>query len=125
MTLAQQQEQLVNDIKRLEMCLKDTTRGLIEAKERLLATQAKLKCTYKAGDRFTKAASGYSYGMPYILASLGKSQVNLISLQDGNRWAESMTVPLSHEIPKEDFEKHFGEEWRLVVVGTSTTGKDW
>lgn len=114
MTLEQLQKQLVNDIERLEQCLKDTTKWLIQAKEKLLATQAKLKCTYKAGDRFTKAESGYTHGMPYILASLGKSEVNLISLQDGNRWTDPMTVLLSHEIPKEEFEKHFGEEWKLV-----------
>ena len=107
-------DQLVKDIQRFEQLISATTFSLDHAKEELQRLQETMKSVYRAGDRFKKDEG--HFGEPYILATLGVGQVNLISLQDGNRWSEPLQVSNAREINRAEFEQHFGTEWRRVHI---------
>lgn len=52
----------------------------------------------------------------FLLAQVDNSEVNLISMQDGNRWSDTMKVDNRDMISKIDFHKHFNSsstEWIL------------
>ncbi len=59
--------------------------------------------TYKTGDRFELL----DFDHTYILARLESKEVNLISLENGNRWSDNVKVSDPYFITKKELNKLF------------------
>jgi hypothetical protein len=70
---------------------------------------------YHVGQRFTDTQRHFC-GV-FLLAQTESCVVNLLDIDDGNRFTNSMSVANSSKIPTKDFHKHFNTDrasWKLV-----------
>lgn len=81
---------------------------------KMLLKKELYKPTYKVGDRLLHHGNS-----EYIIARCGHEEVILTSLDDGNRWDESLKVGDSNEITEEEFSKLHGgysSEWKKKEI---------
>lgn len=78
---------------------------------------ATVRRSLKRGDRVTVASKACpTEAEDYILARVGKGEVNLINLKDGNRWTDNYPTATTLVLTAEEMDELVGESFVWTVA---------